>query len=353
MFPRTVLTAQAILALCPLPPPPLPAAGSESPRTGSNPPAAVLRVGHAEAERQFRLLEKQKPEGVTSYPPQLRSSQRVTDFLHSGEGAWLLLYWVAEVGPRAHTPLSQLIIVSAKHHQILLSIPSRDPAHDPAAAQIAGEAQDALLVEVSPRRHALAIAHGAQSKIPGTVTLLSLSTQGPPKEIWRFPAENAGGRTESDIYFVRLPHEKATAIAVQVNEQVFDGDRQSLRKDARLYRLAPAGDNYERADVAPARLSEILARARGDGQTPHILQAGPVGVEALMETGEQATRLKGALNDADARLHAKLSHSERAQLTAEERSWLEKRDATLDPDQRNQLVTDRVKDLTQRANLHP
>jgi hypothetical protein len=236
----------------------------------------VLRVARQEAERAFRAVSRENRDNPDNkpYAPKLKLTQAVVDYRQPGRRAWLLLYWVGNAGPRANTPLSQLSIVSADG-EVILSVPARSPSARVGAAEIAGEAQDALMVETAPGRYALAVGYGAQSKMPGEVKLVSLPAKGAPQEMWSYPAEGDDRRTESTIFFVHLPHEASTAIAVRENEQNFEGEQQTLLHHDLLDRLDPQRHRYLPAEMAPDRLAKILAAAEADRKTFHIEQVGP------------------------------------------------------------------------------
>ena len=316
---------------------------------GGRAPAAVLRVARREAERAYRAVVREHEDNSDSHPsrPELKVTQAVVDYRHPGRRAWLLLYRVGTAGPRANTPFSQLSIVSADG-EVILSVPARSPEANVGAAEIASEAQDALMVEIAPGRYALAVSYGAQSKIPGEVKLISLPAKGAPQEMWTYPAEDDTRRTESTIFFVHLPHEASMAIAVRertaLGRRATDAPAHNL-----LYRLDPQRRRYLPAEMAPDGLAKILAAAAADKETFRVEQIGTPGVEALMEEEEQAARLDGELNAAYRRLRAKLSTDDGAALLLEERAWLATRDAEPDHEKRAKLVEARVKELNARA----
>lgn len=317
---------------------------------GGKAPAAVLRVGRREAMREYRAVIRENRDDPDSHPsrPELKVTQAVVDYRNAGRRAWLLLYWVGEAGPRAHTPFSQLSIVSAEG-EVILSLPARRPAAKVGAAEIANEAQDALMVEVAPGRFALALSYGGQSRMTAHVRLVSLPAKGVPREMWTYPAEDDDRRTESTIFFVHLPHEASKAIALRENEQHWEGDEISLVHRNLLYRLDASRRRYLPAEVAPARLAQILAAAKADKKTFRIEQYGPVGVEDLMDEEEQAAKLERELSAAYRRLREKLSTADRAALLQDEQAWLATRDAETHHEKRSKLVQARVQELKARA----
>ena len=95
---------------------------------GGKPPAAILRAGQREANRLRRKIEVEESSDTRTFAPKLIASQKAVDFRHPKRRAWLLLLAVAENGPRAHTPVSQLLLISSDDHRIIFEAPSRHPA---------------------------------------------------------------------------------------------------------------------------------------------------------------------------------------------------------------------------------
>jgi hypothetical protein len=83
---------------------------------GGRPPAEVQRVAVKEAVWRRRGVDQEADlhPDTKSFAPQRLVTQKIVDFRYPGWSAWLLLYSVAEVDPRAHTPISQLVMVSSK-----------------------------------------------------------------------------------------------------------------------------------------------------------------------------------------------------------------------------------------------
>ena len=251
---------------------------------GGNPPKEVLRVARTEAMRRYRSLVEELQGDTNSHAhlPELVTCQAVVNWLHPEERAWLLLYWVGKAGPRSHTPYSHLSIIAGQDRRVLLSIPGSAGKESGAAAE-AAEAQDALMLEMAPGRYALAFSYGAHSKFAGHVKLVSLEKQWPTRELWTCPEAANSPRTHSDIYFTRPPHEKTVAIAVRQYEQIWEGEITKLLRHEFLYRLPTKGGRYAPSKIGAARLSQLLDAVEHDPNTLHIKQAGPIGVQFLID----------------------------------------------------------------------
>jgi hypothetical protein len=86
------------------------AAGNDLPQpTEEDPPAAVRRAGEKRAQLQDPIIDQQHKENpdVHAIAPELTSSQRTVNYRKPHEPAWLLVFKIGDVGPRALTALSE------------------------------------------------------------------------------------------------------------------------------------------------------------------------------------------------------------------------------------------------------
>jgi hypothetical protein len=316
------------------------------------PPKNVLRVGEIEAARQHdRHAEALRAEpDIHPHAPELISKQRVVGFPKRGQISWLLLYAIAEVGPRAHTPISQLIVVSEKGAQLLLSLPSSTYPKTTGTDSLIQQADDARIVEMTRGRFALAISHGGQARIQGSVTLLGFEPDLSLKELWSFPGERHSRHARSTIYFLKLPPDPAVSLAVRQHEAIIDGPRMKLVRNEYLYRLDPEAGGYAKADINSARLTRLLDKAERDHDMLRIEQRGTIVLWTALGLKEEAAAQDRARQAAYARLHRRLSGSARTDLEIEERNWLEERDRIEDLYELNRFVADRVRELTKREH---
>ena len=244
---------------------------------GGKPPPPVLRVGLREATRIRQKIDKEENPDTKTFEPKLIASQKCADFRHPNRSAWLLLFAVAENGPRAHTPVSQLLLIASVDHRIIFEAPSRHPSiQESEMDSTAEQADDALMVEVSPGHFALALSWGGQSKIAGEVSILALSRNHAPKPLWDF----SGNRVASIVYFVKLPSEKATALAVRQEEEVYENEQWKNHEHELLFHLDPDSNQYTQVEIRPDHLSKIISVAERNPKSLKIQQEGSVGVES-------------------------------------------------------------------------
>jgi hypothetical protein len=317
-------------------------AAAEPPK---KPPVDVLRIGIRQAAKRHDLA--QRLPDVHAYPPKLAGAQRVVGYPRSGQAAWMLHYTVAEVGPRALTPLSQIVIVAEARPQLLLALPQ--DGEDPEDPSPAGEAQGCRMVELSPGRFALAIEWGRQRKIPGHLSIFALERQGPPRELWTFPEEGMRS-VASTIHYVKLDGDETFSLAIRQLEEVFEGDRAKIVPHEFLYRLDPKADRYRRADIEPAHLKRIIDAAKRDPRSPVSEQRGTAGFDTHLSQLEDAAKLDRALNAVYTSVAMKLSPAENDTMKAEELLWLRERDAIKNDWERMQFVEKRIKVLEQRLS---
>jgi hypothetical protein len=313
----------------------------------AHPPKDVLRAGSQVATRKHQQVVARGEPDIYPHEPKLIAKQRITGFPSPKQTSWLLLYSVAEVGPRAHTPISQLTIVSERESHVIVAIPSEnEPAPDD-PSELIEQADDALLVEIARGRYALAISHGGQAKIPGDVTVFAINRDFSLKELWIYPGHGERRRIGSTIYFVRDPKEKATLLAVRQDEVIYEGPKVKLSTRDLLYRLDAATDRYEQAEIDPAQLAKLLKVSERNRRNLSIDQRPEMGLENARYEKQEQDRM---LNEVYGKLLRKLPSKVREALSVEQREWLTKRDQFDFLDDRNKFVADRTRELTERLN---
>ena len=317
-------------------------------------PPEVLKLGMAEARRQHaRAVEdhKENPD-IRPYPPKLVLQTQTVNFLKPAEKAWMLLYHVADIGPRAHIQVSELVLISARDSRVILAWPAHDAqttADENDAESAASECDDARLVKIAPGRFAIALSYDVAPKSGGAVGIFSVGAKAPSKVLWSYPGEHQSSDVSSEIYFVRLPSEKTVSLAVRRHEVDATDDAHKVVNSGLLFRLDVKSDQFVPAEIEPARLESILERAEKDSNTPSIFQTGPMSLENEVAAEKEAEQLDKRLNAVYTRLRKKLSDEAVKELTIEEKAWLEKRDAIEDLEERNDFVKKRVQELSTRA----
>ena len=311
------------------------------------PPKDVLRAGAQVAARKHRQVVTKGEPDIYPHEPKLIAKQRITGFPSPKQSSWLLLFSVAEVGPRAHTPISQLALVSEREPHVIVAIPLENKSAPDDPSEIIEQADDAVLVEITSGRYALAISHGGQAKIPGDVTLFAFNRDFSVKELWTYPDRERTRKFGSTIYFVRDPKEKATLLAVRQDEVIYEGPKVKLLTHDLLYRLDAATDRYELTEIDPARLRKMIEVSKRDRGNLSIGQRPDMGLENARYEKQEHDRL---LNEVYGKLLRKLPTKLREALSVEQREWLTKRDQIEYLDDRNKFVTDRTRELTERLN---
>lgn len=321
--------------------------GEAKPSPNAHPPRDVLRIGSQVAARKHQQVAARGEPDIYPHEPKLIAQQRITGFPSPKQSSWLLLYSVAEVGPRAHTPISQLTIVSEREPHVIVAIPSENEPLPDDPSEIIEQADDALLVEIARGRYALAISHGGQAKIPGDVTLFAINRDFSLKELWTYPGHDERRRMGSTIYFVRDSKEIATLLAVRQDEVIYEGPKVKLLTRDLLYRLDAATDRYEQAEIDPAQLAKLLEVSKRNRRNLSIGQRPDMGLENARYEKQEQDRM---LNEVYGKLLRKLPSKLHEAMSVEQREWLTKRDQFEFLDDRNKFVADRTRELTERLN---
>lgn len=319
---------------------------------GGVPPQMVRRAAYAEALKIREQVPVDEGNHLHDHPI-LLSAQRTVDFRHPSRPAWLLLYSVGEWGPRAHTNISQLTLLSAGDGRVLWKSPQSLQGGDDSAPS---EMDDAVMVEIAPGRFVLGLSCGSGGRWGGSATILALGGPKPLESLLDLPGEKDGPYTESTGYFVSTGAHEPLALAVRQEEITFGNDADpldpTLTRREFLFRFDSKLERLEKAAYPIAQLTRLIDSAARNKITPQIYQSGSLAFGANAYEVDQLAAADRALNRAYEQLRQKLPPDEKEQLKREELAWLGRRDA-LKFSERTPFVQNRTKELRQRLGQQP
>jgi uncharacterized protein YecT (DUF1311 family) len=326
---------------------------------GGSPPPMVRRAALAEALKYLSLCRKDpdsKEMGL--HQPTLLSAQRTVDFRRPSEPAWLLLYSVGSAGPRAHTNISQLILVSAKDGRIILKSPEDSESSisrgNSENDQCPDAMDDALLVQIALGRFVLGLSCGTGGRLSGYATIRAVGGQHPFHSMFQLPGEDDPLETRSVIYFVKDQANEPLALVVRQKELIWEANSDpKLVPHEFFYRFNAERYRYERTSFPAEKLTRLIDAAERDQDVLKMIQEGGMAYSNTEPVMKEAAAADRELNSVYRRLRQKLSPDESERLKQDEIDWLARRDAIREIEKRTAFVKQRVEELQNRLGGKP